>query len=398
MPNLRQLFLQHVAQTSRLPMGLEIERAEGMFIYDHSGKQYLDLNAGICVSALGHCHPAVVKAVKDQVERYMHTMVYGEHIQAPQVQLATLLAEQLPDNLDSVYFLNSGSEAVEGAMKLAKRVTGRYDIIAARNAYHGSTQGADSLRSDRELTSAFRPLLPGIRHINFNDLDDLNHIDNHIAAVIIEPVQAEAGVIPPNEGYLEAVREACDRAGALLILDEIQTGYGRTGSLFAFQKYGVVPDILLTGKAMGGGMPISAFIASHEMMQTLAFKPALGHITTFGGHPVSCAAALACLQTLLDSDLISRVPDHAKVIKSTLEEHPLVDEVRHAGLMMAVSLKKKRHLKYVVNHSLENGAIIDWFLFNHQAFRLAPPLIISDEERQKALQILLRALDYASQQ
>lgn len=379
-------------------MGLEIERAEGIYIYGRNGEQYLDLNAGICVSALGHCHPVVVTAVKEQVDRYMHTMVYGEHIQEPQVRLATLLAAQLPDNLNSVYFLNSGSEAVEGAMKLAKRVTGRYDIIAARNAYHGSTQGADSLRSDRELTGAFRPLLPGIRHINFNDLNDLNFIDKRIAAVIIEPVQAEAGVIPPKKGYLSAVREACNRTGALMILDEIQTGYGRTGSFFAFQKYGVVPDILLTGKAMGGGMPISAFIASYEIMQTLAFKPALGHITTFGGHPVSCAAALACLKTLIDSDLIERVPHHAKVIKSTLEEHPLVDEVRHAGLMMAVNLKKKRHLKYVVNHSMENGAIIDWFLFNNQAFRLAPPLIISDEERQKALRILLGALDFASQQ
>ena len=394
MPTKRQIFLQHVAQTSRMPLMLEIERAEGLYVYDVRGKRYMDLNSGICVSSLGHCHPAVVKAVQDQSEQYMHTMVYGEHIQTPQVALAELLASNLPDLLDSVYLVNSGSEAVEGALKLAKRHTGRYEIVAARNSYHGSTQGAESLRSDHALTGAFRPLVPGIRHIHFNDFEDLERITEATAAVIIEPVQAEAGVILPADGYLQAVRRRCSEVGALLILDEIQTGYGRTGALFAFEQYGIVPDILTIGKAMGGGMPISAFISSAEIMQDIAYKPALGHITTFGGHPVTSAAAHACLETLLDSGLIHTVPSKSELFGELLQ-HRIIHEVRRAGLMMAVELTKKRYLKYVVEYIIQNGGLVDWFLFNQKAFRLAPPLIITEEQIRDACGLLLAACDHA---
>ena len=338
---------------------------------------------------------AVVKAVQEQAKRYMHTMVYGEHIQTPQVALTALLTEHLPGTLDSVYLVNSGSEAVEGALKLAKRHTGRYEIVAARNSYHGSTQGAESLRSDSALTSAFRPLVPGIRHVNFNNLDDLQTITRKTAAMILEPVQAEAGVILPDPGYLAAVRKRCDETGAMLIFDEIQTGYGRTGSLFAFEQSGCIPDILTIGKAMGGGMPIAAFISAHDVMQDLSYKPALGHITTFGGHPVTSAAALACLETLLKEKLIDSVAAKADLFKKRLK-HPIIRDVRSAGLMMAVELTKKRYLKYVVQYIIENGGLVDWFLFNQQAFRLAPPLIITKEQIEEACTLLLAACENAT--
>jgi len=395
MPTNRQLFLQHVAQTSRMPLMLEIERAEGLYIYTTDGKKYMDLNSGICVSSLGHCHPAVVSAVQEQSTRYMHTMVYGEHVQTPQVALAALLSMHLPETLNSVYLVNSGSEAVEGALKLAKRHTGRYEIVAARNSYHGSTQGAESLRSDSALTSAFRPLVPGIRHINYNNLDDLQIITRKTAAVILEPVQAEAGVILPDHGYLKAVRKRCVETGAMLIFDEIQTGYGRTGSLFAFEQSGCVPDILTIGKAMGGGMPIAAFIGAHNVMEDLSYKPALGHITTFGGHPVTSAAALACLEALINENLIETVATKADLFINRLK-HPLIKEVRSAGLMMAVELTKKRYLKYVVQYIIDNGGLVDWFLFNQQAFRLAPPIIISELQIEEACNLLLAACDHAS--
>ncbi|MDX1479934.1 MAG: aspartate aminotransferase family protein, partial [Saprospiraceae bacterium] len=392
MPSQRQLFLQHVAQTSSMPLGLEVDRAEGIYLYDRAGKRYMDLNSGICVSSLGHCHPSVIQAVEQQVRRHMHTMVYGEHIQAPQVRLASLLAEHLPDALDSVYLVNSGTEAVEGALKLAKRATGRYEVVAARNAYHGSTQGAESLRSDRSLTSAYRPLIPGIRHIDYNAFDDLSSISEKTACVILEPVQAEAGVVLPAEGYLEAVRARCDATGALLILDEIQTGCGRTGTLWAFEQHACVPDILLLGKALGGGMPVAAFIAARSLMQHLTYKPALGHITTFGGHPVCCAAAHACLATLIDSGLIDQVPDKAERFREGLQ-HPLISEVRQAGMMMAVALTRKRYLKHVVKYLYDHGALVDWFLFNQQSFRLAPPLIISEEQIDEACELIRKACD-----
>ena len=373
---------------------LDVDHASGLYVYNTEGKRFMDLNSGICVSSLGHCHPAVVEAVREQAGRYMHTMVYGEHIQSPQVQLASQLADLLPGSLDSVYFVNSGTEAVEGAMKLAKRTTGRFEFVAARNAYHGSTQGAESLRSDQGLTSAYRPLLPGIRHIDYNVIKDLEQITTATAAVILEPVQAEAGVILPDAGYLEAVRHKCDEVGALLVFDEIQTGFGRTGTFFHFEQHGIVPDILTLGKAMGGGMPIAAFISSREIMQNIAYKPALGHITTFGGHPVTCAAASACVSVLTESNLIEEVQAKATRFAAKLQ-HPIIEVVRHAGLMMAVQLSKKRYLKYVVGHAFEQGALIDWFLFNQQCFRLAPPLIISEEEVDAACKILLEACDFA---
>ncbi len=377
-----------------MPLMLEIDRAEGLFIYTTDGKRYMDLNSGICVSSLGHCHPAVVEAVKHQAGRHMHTMVYGEHVQSPQVKLASLLASVLPDQLGSVYFVNSGTEAVEGALKLAKRHTGRYEIIAARNAYHGSTYGAEALRSDIDLTSAFAPGMPGVRHIDYNNFHDLEKINEKVAAVVIEAVQAEAGYVGPSDGYLEAVSKRCKEVGTLLILDEIQTGYGRTGSLFAFMRHNFVPDIMTIGKAMGGGMPIAAFISSNEIMADLAYKPALGHITTFGGHPVTCAAAQACLETLISDNLVAEVPAKSELFGQLLV-HPIIQEVRRNGLMIGVELTRKRYLKHVVGHLLENGALVDWFIFNQQSFRLAPPLIITEDQIYEACRKILTACEYA---
>jgi len=391
----RQLFLQHVGQTGPMPVMIEVDRAQGMYIYDKSGKRYLDMNSGISVSSLGHCHPSVTQAIIAQTNQYMHTMVYGEHIQSPQVTLATKLSKELAPSLSSIYYVMSGTEATEAAMKLAKRITGRTEMIACANAYHGSTHGAESLRSDESYKQAFYPLLPGIRHVRFNNSEDLNAINDMTACVILEPVQAEAGVITPDEGYLQAVRSACDQHGALMILDEIQTGFGRTGSLFAHQKYAVVPDIILVGKAMGGGMPIAGFITSLEHMSALTKNPMLGHITTFGGHPVSCAAAEACLDVLLSEDYISQVDHKAELIKSKLS-HRIVKVIRNAGLMMAVELSHRKYLKHVVGHCMELGLIIDYFLFNDRSFRLAPPLIINENEIIEACNIMILALDHAA--
>ena len=394
MPSLRQLFLSHVAQTSNLPMMLEVDHCQGIYIYDTSGKRYFDMNSGISVSSLGHCHPKVSQAIKDQVDRYAHTMVYGEHIQNPQVAYASLLADNLDPSLDSLYYVMSGTEATEGAMKLAKRYTGRTEIIACANAYHGSTQGAESLRSDEKYKRAFYPLLPDVNHIAFNEKSDLNQISSRTACVILEPVQAEAGVLVPQDDYLKAVRKRCDETGTLMILDEIQTGFGRTGYMFAYQKYDVVPDILLVGKAMGGGMPIAGFIAPKDIMSAFVSNPVLGHITTFGGHPVSCAAAQATLDTLLNEPIISEVLAKEALIKSILV-HPIIKEVRSSGLMMAVELTKRKYLKHVVAKCYEIGLIVDWFLFNNRSFRMAPPLIISNDEIKEACGIIIEAMDYA---
>ncbi len=393
----RQLFLDHVAQTSTYPLMLEVQKAEGIYIYDTNGKAYYDLNSGISVSSLGHRHPRVVKAIKAQLDAYMHTMVYGEHVQSPQVSYAQLLSAQLSDSLNSVYYLSSGSEVIEAAMKLAKRVTGRYDIISAANAYHGSTQGAESLRSDHAYSRAFLPLLPGVKHIEFNDYQDLNKITTRTAAVIMEPVQAEAGVLPPAEGYLKAVRQRCDETGTLFVLDEIQTGFGRTGTLFAHQKYRVTPDILCIGKAMGGGMPIGALVANKDLLSAFTKHPDLGHITTFGGHPVTCAAALATLEVLLDAEFISEVAEKEAYVKERLQ-HTIVKEIRSSGLMMAVELTKRKYLKHVVGQAYELGALVDYFLFNSKSFRLAPPLIYKMEELETAMDIIVAALDYAAGQ
>ncbi len=391
MMHARQLFLEHVAQTSPFPLGLEIERAEGLYLYDTSGKPYLDLISGIGVSGLGHRHPAVVEAIRQQTARYLHTMVYGEFVLSPQVRLAQRLAEVLPPALQSVYFVNSGTEATEGAMKLAKRYTGRYEIIAARKAYHGSSQGAASLMSPTEFTQKYHPLLPGIRHVEFNCHFCLQQITRKTAAVIIEPVQAEWGVRKPFGDYLQALRRRCDETGTLLILDEIQTGFGRTGTLFAFESYGVVPDILMLAKGMGGGMPIGAFIASREIMQSLTHNPILGHITTFGGHPVSCAASLATLETLLQSNLVAEVAKKEALFRSLLQG-PGIVEVRSAGLMMAVELRDFDTVQRVIRYSLDQGLLIDWFLFNNRSLRIAPPLIIEEREIRKACQIILEGI------
>jgi len=391
MASLRQLFLQHVAQTSPFPMSLEIERAEGMHLYDSSGKSYLDLIAGIGVSCLGHRHPKVIKAVKAQLDKYLHTLVYGEFVLAPQVQLAELLARNLPNPLDSVYFVNSGSEATEGAMKLAKRYTGQAEIIAAKLAYHGSTQGSASLMNPTTFTQAFYPLLPGIQHIDFNCEQCLERITQKTAAVIVETVQAEWGVRRPWNGFLRKLRNRCTETGTLLILDEIQAGYGRTGTLWAFEQYGIVPDILLLAKGMGGGMPIGAFVASKEIMLSLTENPLLGHITTFGGHPVSCAAGLAALQTLLETDYIEKVKAKEQLFHELLV-HPNIQEVRSAGLLMAVEIGDFEKVQQVIKHCLQEGLITDWFLFNDRSLRIAPPLIISEEQIRWACGVILEGL------
>ncbi len=392
MPNLRQVFLSHLAQTSEFPMLLEIERGAGIYLYDPQGKPYLDLIAGIGVSALGHCHPAVVAAIRRQSERYLHTMVYGEYLLSPQVNLAKALTELLPDSLDSVYLVNSGTEATEGAMKLAKRYTGRAEIISCYKAYHGSTQGAASLMSDDYFTRPYRPLLPGISHIDFNCDFCLHRITDKTAAVIVETVQAEWGIRKPINNYLTKLRNRCTETGTLLIFDEIQAGYGRTGSFFAFEQYGVVPDILLLAKGMGGGMPIGAFVANQEVMKVFSNNPLLGHITTFGGHPVSCAAALATLNFIKSSGIIDSVKKKEQLFLEKLV-HPEIRHVRSAGLWLAVELDSFEKVQKVIKLCLEKGLITDWFLFNDRSIRIAPPLIITEAEIEKACVILLEGLD-----
>ena len=388
----RQLFLRHIAQTSAFPLMLEIERAEGLYLFDTEGVRYMDLIAGIGPSVLGHRHPSVLQAIENQLDKYLHTLVYGEFVLSPQVQLATLLSQNLPENLDSVYFTNSGTEATEGAMKLAKRYTGKSRIIAARNAYHGSTQGAMSLNSDDYFTQAFRPLLPDIHWINYNNFENLNDINHQTAAVFIETIQGEAGIIPPTMGYLQALRKRCDEVGALLVLDEIQAGMGRTGSLWAFEQYNIVPDVLLLAKGLGGGMPIGAFISSKEIMSSLTDNPILGHITTFGGHPVSCAAAYATLKILVETDLVAEAKSKGLLFKKLLI-HPKIIAVRQVGLWLAVELENFDFLQKVIQQCLKNGLLTDWFLFNNRSLRIAPPLIITEGEVRWACDVILKAID-----
>ena len=399
----RQLFLRHVAQTSDAPLALEIESAEGMFIKTVDNQQVMDLIAGISVSVLGHRPPSVQRAVEAQLNKYWHTLVYGEFVLAPQVQLATLLADNLPPTLNSVYFTNSGTEATEGAMKLAKRATGRSEIIAMKNAYHGSTQGAMSLNSDEYFTQAYRPLLPDIQWLTFNNFIDLEKITHRTAAVIVETVQAESGIYSPIKksentegGYLFALKKRCKELGTLLILDEIQAGMGRTGTLWAFEQYGITPDVLLLAKGLGGGMPIGAFIAERALMQTFTNEPILGHITTFGGHPVSCAAALATLETLLSTDLMSQVKAKEALFKRLLV-HPKIKEVRSAGLWLAVELESFDILIKVIHECLRNSLLTDWFLFNNRSLRIAPPLIISEAEIAWACGVILKAIEKITQ-
>jgi acetylornithine/N-succinyldiaminopimelate aminotransferase len=391
----RQLFLSYLGQTSPTPMMVEISRAEGVFMYGPDGKKYFDLISGVSVSNTGHSHPKVIEAVKNQVDSYMHLMVYGEIIQSPQVKYAERLAGILPPQLNSCYFVNSGSEAVEGALKLAKRFTGRSRIISFKNAYHGSTHGAMSIQGSEIYRNAFRPLLPDTHLVEFNEETSLSSIDNKTACVIIEPVQGEAGIIYPADGFLEKLRNKCTSAGALLIFDEIQTGFGRTGYMFALDRFGVVPDILLLAKALGGGMPLGAFISSRTIMSSLMSDPVLGHITTFGGHPVSCAAGLASLNVLISDKLVeASVKKSARFKKEIV--HPLIAEVRGEGLLLAIQLIDTEYVHYVIAHGPEYGLILDYFLFCSNALRIAPPLIISEDEISSACMQLKLLLDSAA--
>jgi acetylornithine/N-succinyldiaminopimelate aminotransferase len=372
----RQIFLQYIAQTSDFPYLLEISHAEGIFLYDPDGNPYVDLISGVSVSNLGHRHPAIVAAVKDQVDRYMHLMVYGEYIQSPQVKLAALLSRILPPELSCTYFVNSGSEAVEGALKLAKRYTGRFKTIAFNKAYHGSTGGALSVMGNESFKNAFRPLIPGTTFLDFNDFEGLDQIDSQTACVILEPIQGEGGIILPQDGFLPEIRERCNRAGALLVFDEIQTGMGRTGSMFAFEHWETVPDILVLAKGFGGGMPLGAFISSSGIMAVFKTNPVLGHITTFGGHPVSCAAGLASLEVLLREDLILDAPGKEKLFRDHLM-HPAIKEIRGMGLLLAVELGSAEKVQKLIRLAKDDGIITDWFIFHDTAFRIAPPLIIT---------------------
>jgi acetylornithine/N-succinyldiaminopimelate aminotransferase len=395
MPNLRQLFLNHNAQTTRFPLLLEFEKAEGVYLYNPEGKAYLDLISGIGVSNLGHSHPRIVDAVKQQAEKYMHLMVYGEYVQSPQVKFAQKLASLLPAQLQSTYFVNSGAEAVEGALKLAKRYTGRSQIIACKNSYHGSTQGALSVMGNEEYKQAYRPLLPGIRFIDFNDVAHLDQITNQTACVLIETLQGEAGIRVPDAAYMQALRQRCTETGTLLILDEIQVAFGRTGKLFAFEHFDIVPDILVLAKALGGGMPIGAFVSSNQIMSTLSENPILGHITTFGGHPVCCAAGLAALETLLDENLIAQVAEKEALFRQLLK-HPAIKEIRGKGLLLAAELEDFDFNKKVIDRCIEHGIIVDWFLHCSNAMRIAPPLIISNEQITQACTVITEALDYCT--
>ena len=388
----KALFLKHVAQTSDHPMMVEVVRAEGMFLHTSDERRIMDLICGISVSILGHSHPAVVAAVQEQASKYMHTMVYGEFILEPQVQLSTKLSGLLPPTLESVNLTNSGAEAVEGAIKLAKRATGRYDIVACHRAYHGTTHGTACLMSDPIFTKPYRPLVPNVRFIHFNSEEDLSIINEQTACVVMETVQAARGLYVPRDDYLKKVVARCKAVGALLILDEIQAGYGRTGKMFAFEAFDIVPDILCLAKGMGGGMPIAAFISSKDLMMLLARDPMLGHISTFGGHPVNCAAALATLDILMETPLIGDVKKKADLFLKELP-HPQIVEIRHCGLWFALEMKDKQTMQRAVKLALDAGLLIDWFLFNDRCIRLAPPLVISEEQIKWACKILHQVFD-----
>jgi acetylornithine/N-succinyldiaminopimelate aminotransferase len=395
MLTLRQLFLNNNAQTTNFPLLLEFERAEGVYIYDAEGKAYTDMISGIGVSNLGHSNPKVINAVKEQVDKYMHLMVYGEYVQTPQVRFAEKLTGILPKTLNSVYFTNSGAEAVEGALKLAKRFTGRPQIVAFNGSYHGSSHGALSVMGNEEYKQAYRPLLPGINFISLNHLPDLDLINEQTACVILETIQGEAGVRVPNDAYMQALRKRCTEVGALLILDEIQAAFGRTGKLFAFEHFGIEPDILLLAKALGGGMPVGAFIASTVIMSALKENPILGHITTFGGHPVCCAAGLAALEVLLDENLIAQVAEKETIIRQNLI-HPAIKQIRGRGLLLAIEFESFELNKKIIDRCIENGIITDWFLHCSNSMRLAPPLIITNDQLLHACNIITASIEHCT--
>ena len=388
----KDTFKKHQAQTFPSPSCLEIESAKGSYITDINGKQYLDFVAGVSACTLGHSNPIITDAVKKQLDKYTHVMVYGEYVQSPQYKLAQLLADNLPSTLSTTYFTNSGAEAIEGAMKLAKRATGRSEIISCKDSYHGSTQGALSIMGNEEHKAKYRPLLPSCNQIIYNDVESLVNITKQTAAVVIETIQGGTGFITPTNDFLQKVRKKCNETGALLILDEIQTCFGRLGTLFGFETYDVIPDVLCIAKGMGGGMPIGAFIASWEMMNLLTFEPKLGHITTFGGHPVNCAASLACLQYLLTTDIMHQVDEKEQLFRIHLQ-HPKIKEIRGMGLMLAIEFENKELAKKVAEQCLENGLILFYFLFTKSAIRITPPLTISNKEIIEGCNIIKAILD-----
>ncbi|WP_200977425.1 aspartate aminotransferase family protein [Echinicola sp. 20G] len=390
--NNRQLFLSHLAQTTDFPLLIEIEKAEGVYMYGPKGKKYMDLISGIGVSNVGHRHPQVVKAIQDQLDKYMHLMVYGEYVQSPQAQLAKALVSTLPKKMDNVYLVNSGSEAVEGALKLAKRYTGRREIISCVNAYHGSSHGALSVGGNEIFKRGYRPLLPGITNVPFGEMEALEQITEETAAFIIETVQGEGGIRVASKEFFQALRHKCDETGTLLILDEIQAGFGRTGKFWAFEHYGIEPDILVCAKGMGGGMPIGAFIAAQPVMAVFKNNPLLGHITTFGGHPVSSAASLATIQVLKEEKLIEQVAAKAELFKKLLN-HDKIKGIRNKGLMMAVEFESFEVLKPIIDRAIELGIITDWFLFCEDSMRIAPPLTITEEEIHEACKVILQAIE-----
>jgi acetylornithine/N-succinyldiaminopimelate aminotransferase len=388
----RELFYRYLGLPSHEPIGLEIERAEGIYLFDTSGKKYMDLVSGITVSNIGHRNPVVLNAIREQLDRYLYLNVYGEYIQTPQVRLAERLCTLLPGNLDSVYFVSSGSEAIEGAVKLAKRYTGRMEIISFEDSYHGSTQGALSMMGNEQLKRAFRPLIPGGKILPFNDIGRLEEITGKTACVVAETIQAEAGIILPRNGFLESLRKRCNETGALLVIDDVQMGFGRTGPLFSFEHYRIVPDILVLAKAMGGGMPLGAFISSKTVMDSLAVNPELGHITTFGGHPVSCAAGLASLDFLTGTILLESVPIKGQRFYESLKDHPAIKKIRYQGLMMGIDLQEPGKCRELTSQLLQRGIVIDWFLFPPATFRIAPPLTITNEEIDRACGIISEEL------
>lgn len=389
---MKEDFFKYQAQTSSHPLALEVSHATGSYIYSTEGKEYLDFVAGVSACSLGHRHPKVVNAVKQQLDKYLHVMVYGEYAQGPAMELCKLLAENLPAPLEKTYLTNSGTEAIEGSLKLARRFTGRTQILAARNAYHGNTMGSLSLMTYEERQKPFRPLIGDVDFINFNDEEDLQKITSRTAAVILETIQGGAGFILPRYDYLKKVKKRCEEAGALLILDEIQPGFGRTGKLFGFENFDVVPDVVVMGKGMGGGLPIGAFTASAEMMDTLSDSPKMGHITTFGGNPVIAAAALATLQEILESDLMAETLEKEILIKEILV-HPLISEIRGKGLMLAPILASAEIANELVLQAQDNGLILFWLLFETRAVRITPPLTISKQEIEKGCGIILAILD-----
>ncbi|MEP6681906.1 MAG: aspartate aminotransferase family protein [Parafilimonas sp.] len=391
----RELFFKHVAQTSGAPIALEIIKADGIYQHDTNGKKYIDLISGFNVANIGHSNSKVIKAVQQQVSDYMHLIVYGEFIEAPQTTYANLLTQHLPSSLNCVYFTNSGAEATEGALKLAKRVTNRTNIIAFNKSYHGSTHGALSIIGDEYYRNAFRPLLPGIFHVDYNNDEVFELINENTACVILETIQAESGITVPSKKWMQQLRKTCTQQGALLILDEIQAGFGRTGTLWAFEQFDILPDILLLGKALGGGMPLGAFIADKKLMQQLSFNPVLGNITTFGGHPVSCAAGKAAFEVLLENDLINEVKNKEAVLISYLD-HASIKKVNHFGLWASLQFDSAEIAQNIIHYCIKKGCITDWFLFAPNCLRIAPPLIIEDHEIKQACEIILQAINEAT--